>query len=73
MKCPSVERETYEFLKTEFNYELLKIEGDPQPSETRWHILSRELNGGIFNLDIDANLWRKYTDGQLTSNRSPGI
>jgi hypothetical protein len=68
-----VERETYEFLKTEFNYELLKIEGDPQPSETRWHVLSRELTEGILNLDVDANLGRKYTDGQLTSYRSPGF
>jgi hypothetical protein len=68
-----VERETYEFLKTEFNYELLKIDGDPQPSETRWHVLSHELTDGIINLDVDANLWRKYTDGQLTSNRSPGL
>jgi hypothetical protein len=68
-----VERETFEFLKTEFNYELLKIAGDPQPSETRWHVLSRELTGGIFNLDLDVNLWRKYTDGQLTSDRSPGL
>ena len=68
-----VERETYEFLKTEFNYELLKLEGDPQPSETRWHVLSRELTEGILNLDINANLGRKYTDGQLTSNRSQGL
>jgi hypothetical protein len=68
-----VERETFEFLKTEFNYELLKIAGDPQPSETRWHVLSHELTDGIFNLDVDVNLWRKYTDGQLTSNRSPGF
>jgi hypothetical protein len=68
-----VERETYEFLKSEFNYELLKIAGDPQPSETRWHVLSRELTDGIINLDVDVNLGRKYTDGQLTSYRSPGL
>lgn len=68
-----VERETFEFLKTEFNYELLKISGDAQPSETRWHIFSHELTNGIFNLDLDYDLWRKYTDGQLTSNRSQGL
>ena len=72
-KMSSVERETFEFLKSEFNYELLKIAGDPQPSETRWHVLSRELTEGIINLDVDVNLGRKYTDGQLTSYRSPGL
>jgi len=68
-----VERETFEFLKTEFNYELLKIAGDPQPSETRWHVLSRELTDGIFNLDADVNYWRTYTDGKLTSNTTVGL
>jgi len=68
-----VERETFEYLKTEFNYELLKIAGDPQPSETRWHVLSRELTGGIFNLDADVNYWRTYTDGKLTTNTTVGL
>jgi hypothetical protein len=68
-----VERETFEFLKTEFNYEILKISGDPQPSEIRWHILSKELTKGVMNFDINFNYQRMYTDGELTSNRSLGL
>ncbi len=68
-----VERETYEFLKTEFNYEMLKISGDAEPSETRWHIYSHELDQGILNFDIDYSLTRTYTGKQATSDRAQGF
>lgn len=68
-----VERETYEFLKTEFNYEILKISGDAEPSETRWHIFSHELDQGILNFDIDYSQTRTSTGKQVTSDRAQGF
>jgi hypothetical protein len=68
-----VERETYEFLKTEFNYEILKISGDAEPSETRWHIFSHELDQGILNFDIDYSQTRTSTGNQVTSDRAQGF
>ena len=47
-----LDRSTYDFYTTEFNYELLVLAGDDEPSEIRWHILSHELTGGIINLDF---------------------
>ncbi|MCX6121366.1 MAG: hypothetical protein NTX44_07065 [Ignavibacteriales bacterium] len=68
-----VERETYEFLKTEFNYEILKISGDIQPSETRWHIYSHDLNQGMLNFDIDYSLSQISAKDQSTFMRSQGL
>jgi hypothetical protein len=68
-----VERETYEFLKTEFNYEILKISGDAEPSETRWHIYSQDLTEGVLNFDINYSLSRMLTSNQSTSYRSQGF
>jgi hypothetical protein len=68
-----VERETYEFLKTEFNYEILKISGDAEPSETRWHIYSQDLTEGMLNFDINYSLSRMSASNQSTSYRSQGF
>jgi hypothetical protein len=68
-----VERETYEFLKTEFNYEILKISGDAEPSETRWHIYSQDLTEGVLNFDINYSLSRMFVSNQSTSYRSQGF
>ncbi len=68
-----VERETYEFLKTEFNYEILKISGDAEPSETRWHIYSRDLTEGVLNFDINYSLSQMSESSQSTSTRSQGF
>jgi len=68
-----VERETFEFLKTEFNYEILKISGDPEPSEMRWHLYSKNLTEGILNFDIEYSLSQLSAAGQSTSNRSQGL
>jgi hypothetical protein len=46
-----VERDEYEFLKGEFNYELATLAGDLEPSEIRWHVISDNFPGGIVNLE----------------------
>jgi hypothetical protein len=68
-----VERETYEFLKTEFNYETLKISGDPEPSETRWHIYTKDLTEGVLNFDINYSFSRIFAGTQPTSYRAQGF
>lgn len=68
-----VERETYEFLKTEFNYEILKISDDAEPSETRWHICSHKLSQGILNFDINYSVSKEYLGSQSNYLRSQGL
>ncbi len=50
-RMTEVERDEYEFLKGEFSYELGKLEGDLEPSEIRWHLISETFPGGIINLE----------------------
>jgi hypothetical protein len=68
-----MERETFEFLKTEFHFELQKIAGDSEPDETRWHIYSHELTQGMLNFDIDYSLSRMNSGDQVTTYRSQGL
>jgi hypothetical protein len=68
-----MERETFEFMKTEFHYEILKLSGDSEPEETRWHIFSHELTQGMMNLDIDYSLSRLNAGGQVTTVRAQGL
>ena len=72
-KMTSIERETYEFYVTEFKYELLKLAGDNEPSETRWHILSKELTGGILNMDIDYQFSHELSGGIKTDLYTKGL
>ena len=72
-RMTSVERETYEFFKEEFKYELLKVGGDPEPSEIRWHVLSKELDRGIMNIDVNYLLGQTVRDGVKTNKRSQGV
>ncbi|MGB2869693.1 MAG: capsule assembly Wzi family protein [Bacteroidota bacterium] len=72
-RMTSVERETYEFFKEEFKYELLKLAGDPEPSEIRWHVLSKELEQGIMNIDVNYRLGQTILDGVKTNIRSQGV
>jgi len=58
-RMTDVERDEYEFLKGEFNYELSILAGDQQPSEIRWHVISESFPGGIVN--IEPNLQFSYT------------
>ena len=50
-RMTEVERDEYEFLKGEFNYELATLAGDLEPSEIRWHVISEAFPGGIVNLE----------------------
>ena len=50
-RMTGVERDEYEFLKGEFNYELATLAGDLEPSEIRWHVISESFPGGIINLE----------------------
>jgi len=59
-RMTDVERDEYEFLKGEFNYELSILAGDQQPSEIRWHVISESFPGGIVNLE--PNLQFSYTN-----------
>ncbi|MGD1044654.1 MAG: capsule assembly Wzi family protein [Bacteroidota bacterium] len=68
-----MERETFEFLKTEFHYEILKLSGDSEPDESRWHIYSHELSQGMLNLDIDYSLSQISAKDQSTNNHSQGL
>ncbi len=68
-----VERDEFEFLKTEFQYELLKLAGDAEPTETRWHVISTPVKGGVLNLDVDFKLAHTRTDSGSASLRAQGI
>lgn len=68
-----VERDEYEFLKTEFQYELLKLAGDSEPSETRWHLWSGPIRGGVLNLDFDFKLGQTHTDSGNATLRTQGV
>ena len=50
-RMSELERDEYEFLKGEFNYELSTLAGDLEPSEIRWHVISETFPGGILNLE----------------------
>jgi hypothetical protein len=69
----SVERETYDFYVAEFRYEILKLAGDNEPSEMRWHVLSRELNEGLLNLDIDYKFSHELSGGVATDIYTKGL
>jgi hypothetical protein len=68
-----VERETFEFLKTEFKYEILKISGDREPTQIRWHVYSANLTEGMINFDLNYSLSRVSITGQSMSSRSQGF
>jgi len=68
-----VEREIFEFMKTEFKYEMLKLQGDEKPSEIRWHIYSGELTGGIINCDLDYSIAKRLFGKQSNFYRSQGF
>ena len=68
-RMTSLERATYEFYKTEFHYELLSLAGDSEPSEARWHLFSKGIDGGIINLDVGYALTAE-NDGRLKNTLS---
>ena len=72
-KMTSLERDTYDFYVTEFKYEMLKMAGDNEPSETRWHLLSKELTDGIINMDIDYKFSHELAGGVKTDIYTKGL
>ena len=72
-RMTAVERDTYEFYKEEFRYELLKLAGDPEPTEERWHLFSTDLTKGIMNIDFDYALGRTKVDTARDDIRSQGF
>ena len=69
----NVERDTYEYLKSEFSYELGSLGGDPEPTDLRWHLLSLDLNQGIMNLDLNGQLRWDGPKGQTVRYRGQGV
>jgi hypothetical protein len=72
-KMTSLEHDTYDFYVTEFKYEILKLAGDTEPSETRWHVLSKELTGGIINMDVDYKFSHELAGGVKTDVYTKGL
>jgi hypothetical protein len=69
-KLTWVERERFEFLKTEFSYEMGSLAGDRNPSDIRWHIASFPFEGGILNLDPNLDLsYTKYGSKDVSLRR----
>jgi len=68
----SVERDIYEFLKGEFQYELSSLDGDSEPSEIRWHLLSTDLPKGIVHLDLIGQYFYRSVDKESVRLRSQG-
>jgi hypothetical protein len=68
-----VERDTYEFYRVEFSYELSKLAGAAEPKEERWHVYSKEIPRGVVNFDVDYNLWGTASGSDRTWNRSQGL
>ncbi len=69
----AVERSTFEFLKTDFQYEMSKLSGDPEPSETRWHLFSADLTQGIFNFDVNYRYAYSKYDHETQNYRGQGL
>lgn len=72
-RMTAVERDLYNFYVTEFKYELLLLEGDPEPSEIRWHVFSTELFGGQMNVDANYHQSYKQEGTELTRLRTMGL
>jgi hypothetical protein len=68
-----VDREIFEFYKTEYQFELLTLENDPEPSETRWHLFSKTIDRGILNLDINYELGTTSVQGVRRNLRAQGL
>ena len=72
-KMTEVERDEYEFLKGEFNYELSTLEGDLEPSEIRWHVISESYPGGILNLEPNLYIGQTNIGKDYVRLRGQGL
>jgi hypothetical protein len=67
------ERDTYEYLKSEFSYELGSLAGDPDPTDLRWRLLSADLTNGIINFDLNARLQWLKSGNESVRQRAQGV
>ena len=72
-RMTDVERDEYEFLKGEFNYEISTLAGDLEPSEIRWHVISETFPGGILNLEPNFLLGQTNVGTDHYRTRSQGV
>ena len=72
-KLTPVERERYEFLRSEFSYEWGLLAGDPEPTDLRFHLLSLDAVGGKFNFDLNLAFDYVSLNSQQTRKRSQGF
>ncbi|MEX2189365.1 MAG: capsule assembly Wzi family protein [Bacteroidota bacterium] len=68
----NVERDTYEYLRSEFSYEFGAVAGDPEPTELRWHLISLGLNEGILNADLNFAYQMSRSGSENVRLRSQG-
>ncbi|MFH0991909.1 MAG: hypothetical protein V1799_18025 [bacterium] len=73
LEMTEVERNTYEYLKGEFNYELDIVLGSSEPSETRGHLMFMYLQNGILNLDFNGQLEQRNIGSKQVRLRSQGF
>lgn len=72
-RLTGVERDEFEFLRSEFSYELGSVAGDPEPTDFRWHLFSFGLREGIMNIDLNGKLaWAETRSGK-TRLRGQGL
>lgn len=65
-KMNNVERETFEYYKTEFSYEITSQGEDAYPTDLRWHLVSMDMYDGIMNVDLNYKLaFRRMADEKL--------
>jgi hypothetical protein len=69
----SVERDRYEFLRSEFAYEWGLLAGDPEPSDLRFHLLSLDAIGGKFNFDLNLAFDYLTLNTLQTKKRTQGF
>ncbi len=68
-----VERDSYEFLKSEFSYELGSLAGDRDPTDLRWHLVSLGLDPGVLNIDLNGALRWERVGGASNRLRAQGV
>ena len=72
-RMTEVERDEYEFLKGEFNYELAMLAGDLEPSEIRWHVISETFPGGILNAEPNFRIGQTSIEENNVRIRDQGV
>ncbi|MBM4168415.1 MAG: capsule assembly Wzi family protein [Ignavibacteria bacterium] len=60
-----VERRRFEFMKSEFNFEMGALAGDAEPTDLRWHAVSLPFTDGVMNIDVAGQFgWKRREEGE---------